>query len=353
MTSDMAVAAIVPAAALAAVQWAECPDRWRSTLLGVLLGLAGVSKFSALPLLVAGFAAMLLIARRPWPRPGIKPILAVAAVAFLVVWAVYGFTFGRVDPFHLRLPAPRFFSGLHTVWKHNAAGHPSYLLGRRSPTGFWYYFPVVLAIKTPLAILALATGGLLVLWRRKERPAVVFPLVFSLGILAAAMTSRIDIGVRHILPLYGGLAIWCGWVAAQARSRVARIVVAALLGWAVWSGARSHPDYLAYTNEIAGSHPERFVADSDLDWGQDMNRLADLLRAAGADRVTFTPFNRTYAIAGHDMPPMAEADIGHPAPGWNAASVTLWKVFGFPEWVDRVAPQRRVGRGILVWYFPP
>jgi len=42
-----------------------------------------------------------------------------------------------------------------------------------------------------------------------------------------------------------------------------------------------------------------------------------------------------------------------PSPGWNAVSVTIWKVFGFPEWANRVPEQRRIGRSILVWYFPP
>ena len=110
----------------------------------------------------------------------------------------------------------------------------------------------------------------------------------------------------------------------------AKFIVALLLAWHIASGAFQHPDYLAYTNEIAGAHPERFVADSDLDWGQDMKRLAAFLQSQGADHVSFTPFNTTYPLGRRDVADQPRA----PSPGWNAVSVTLWKVFGFPAWAD-------------------
>ena len=75
-----------------------------------------------------------------------------------------GFTFARVGGLGVRLPAPRFFSGILAVLAHNRRGHPSFLMGQRSPNGFWYYFPAVLAVKTPLALFGLVgmwwcTGG--------------------------------------------------------------------------------------------------------------------------------------------------------------------------------------------------
>jgi hypothetical protein len=149
-----------------------------------------------------------------------------------------------------------------------------------------------------------------------------------------------------------GFAVVGGCVAASAQGRLARATVAALLAWVVISGAFQHPDYLAYFNEIAGRRPERFLADSDLDWGQDMERLGDFLARAGVTQVAFSPFNRTYALAGHPFPAMTPSDPDHPSPGWNAVSITTWKVFGFPAWAARIAPQMRIGRSILLWYFP-
>jgi hypothetical protein len=68
----------------------------------------------------------------------------------LLIWA---------HPFGFSSPAPEFFNGIETVRKHNAEGNPSYLLGKRSMTGFWNYYPVLLAIKTPLGFLILLSIG--------------------------------------------------------------------------------------------------------------------------------------------------------------------------------------------------
>ncbi len=359
IATDMALACWTGAAGLVSLYWADRPDRNRSLIFGAVLGLAWISKFSALVFLPAAWVVMAgqAIAFRGLATKTdhqshlsrLRAVATVLGVALLVVWAAYGFSFARVDFLHLRLPAPRFFLGLHAVWEHNRAGHPSYLLGRRSSEGFWYYFPVVLAIKTPLAML-----GLLLVAASTQLRRAALPLAFSAGILLCAMVSRIDIGVRHVLPVYVGFAVACGLAVSWAwnQKRLARIAVVVAMTWHVLSGAWQHPDYLAYTNEIAGRQPERFVADSDLDWGQDMKRLGAFLSEAGAARVTFSPFNRTYRLAGDPIAEMMPGDSEHPSPGWNAVSITTWKVFGFPAWADRIPPQRRIGRSILVWYFP-
>jgi hypothetical protein len=219
------------------------------------------------------------------------------------------------------------------------------LLGRTSRTGFWYYYPVVLAVKTPLAFVAL----IIVVCRRFSNA-----LAFSAAILVCAFASRINIGVRHILPIYLGLAVMGGAAAVSMwRGRTTRWILAGLLLWQIASGALQHPDYLAYTNEIAGAHPENFVADSDLDWGQDMKRLGERLRRDGATEVTFESFNKTYpALAGEPFPRTLPVDSSHPSHGWNAVSISAWKIFGVPKWADNVPSQERVGRSTLLWYFP-
>jgi len=345
-TTDLAVGVMTPAAALAGLWWAERPDRRYSLAFGALIALACVSKFSALLFLPAGLLGLWACYRGRMSRAHWRALPMVLSAAALVIWAVYGFTFARVEFLHLRLPAPRFFSGIHSVYVHNQAGHPAYLLGRRSSNGFWYYFPVVLALKTPLALLALAAWAALA---RPNREAAA-PLVFSAAILAVAMTGHIDLGVRYLLPVYAGLAVAAGCLAASVRGAAARVVIAALIAWQAISGALQHPDYLAYSNEICGRHPERFLADSDLDWGQDMKRLGDFLAARGITHLTFSPFNRTYLWAGHPLPPLDPGQADHPSPGWNAVSITIWKVFGYPRWPDRAEePDARVGRSILLW----
>jgi hypothetical protein len=68
------------------------------------------------------------------------------------------------------------------------------------------------------------------------------------------------------------------------------------------SSGLAHPDYLAYTNELAGSEPEKILADSDLDWAQDMKRLGAYLHAVGAEEVTFMPFSPNFAEADPTFP---------------------------------------------------
>jgi hypothetical protein len=383
--------AFTGAAAFASLLWADVPDRKRTILFGVCLGLAALSKFSAILFLAAALLLMhrrkvckvahalmravsRLVSTRWWGTeslsgPGVgmsagaapasacatsSPpnvrerygLAAAIAIALLVVWIGYGFSFARVDYLHLRLPAPRFFTGLQTLWAHNAAGHASYLFGARSSTGFWYYYPAALALKTPLAMLLL----LPLTFRRN----VAQPMLFSLAILLCAFASRINIGTRHVLPIYVGLAVACGIAAAPLlHHRLVRWIVVALLLWHVASGALRHPDYLSYTNEIAGAHPENFLADSDLDWGQDMKRLAAFLERAHATEVTFIPFNRTYGtLAGHAFPEMHPGDPAHPSPGWNAVSVSVWKIFGVPSWPDG-HPQASIGSSIFLWNIRP
>ena len=346
INTDAALCAMTGAAALGALWWADRPDRRRSAIFGVLLGLAAVSKFSSMPFLAAAFACMLAVTR-PKARPDWRSLAWVVGTAAMVIWAAYGFSFARVGFLNLRLPAPRFFTGIHAVMTHNRLGHTSFLMGQRSPNGFWYYFPAVLAVKTPVALFGLTIASVWLVFRREERREAALALAFSAGVLAASIPGHIDIGVRFILPVYIGLAVVAGCAAARARGWAA-VVCGALILWQVVSGAMAHPDYLAYTNEIAGSHPENFVVDSDLDWGQDMKRLAEFLRQHGADSLTFTPFNRTYPLPVAVQPGNSDA----PSPGWNAVSVTIWKDWGTPEWADQMAPQYRVGRSILVWYVP-
>ena len=353
-TTDLALCAMTGAATLAALDWADLPSRRRSAWLGALTALAFTSKFSSLLYLPSAWLLMCVchlaatgqtprwMAGELWARR--RAVALTAAVAVLTVWAVYGFTFGRVDFLHLRLPAPRFFSGIHSVWLQSQRGRPAYLLGQRSPMGFWYYFPTVLALKTPLGMLTLLC---LSPWLMKNRRAAGLAAAFSAGIVLISMRGHIDLGVRYLLPVYVGFSVVGACAATQARSWASKGAVVVLIMWQIVSGDLVHPDYLAYTNEITGGHPERFLADSDLDWGQDMKRLEAFLEHEHATNVTFAPFNRTYRMA----IPATPGDRDHPSPGWNAVSITIWKVFGYPSWADRIPPQRRIGRSILLWYF--
>jgi hypothetical protein len=367
-TTDMALTAFASATLVASLYWVEKPGWGRSCVLGALLGLALLSKFSTLAFLPAAWLLMYLT-RLCRDRPGTQAelrrvtglvpwaVMSLAVAAFLV-WAGYRFDVGPVDYLQARLPAPAFFTGIRYVFLHNNGGHLAYLLGQRSQTGFWYYYPVVLGVKTPLATLILVLAAILFAIRWRDGRSLAMPMAMVAALLLVGLFSHINIGVRHILPIYTGFAI-CGGVALdrmfQAKQAWLVAVGSMLLLWQVASGALVHPDYIAYTNELAGRHPERILADSDLDWNQGMRGLALRLQELGVRRLTFKIASSGYMIAnGHSFPPydfMPDGDT--PPVGWNAVSVTEWKLTGQPKWAERVEPTERIRRSIYLYYFPP
>ena len=201
------------------------------------------------------------------------------------------------------MPAPRFFDGLKDVWRCTTTnGHASYILGERHHFGVWYFFPVTLAVKTPLALLVLVGWRSWTAWRKRLK--IGAPLAYCAVILAIAMSSRINIGVRHVLPLYAGLAVIAGVGAASCCGIRAAAGVAQCLRCSGYSRGRWFralwriPTISPTPTKSRADIPENFVAESDLDWGQDMHRVGDFLKQAGATEVTFTPYNVTYLQGG-------------------------------------------------------
>jgi hypothetical protein len=191
--------------------------------------------------------------------------------------------------------------------------------------------------------------------------------MFVGGILLVGMFSRINIGLRHVLPVYIGCAV----LAAVASLRLleltrtvkwVRTALPLLVVWLAGSSLWSHPDYLAYFNELGGSEPEKILVDSDLDWSQDLKRLATRLHEVGAREVAFQPVIVADLEHEHGFPPIRDkVDVLNPSPGWNAVQVTAWKESRlglgdrYPQmtlWPDRTKPLERVGRSILLYYFP-
>ena len=375
-TTDMALTGALAAAFLAMWVWLERPTPLHAALFGLMGALAVLAKFSSLPFFAAA-AALAAAVFWLWNRPsGLLPAMreragtlaASVAVLGALTWGFYRFSFGEAVTGLPPMPAPELIDDIQEVVYHSQRGHITYLLGQHSQFGWWYYYLVVLAVKTPAPLLVLATLGAFWMWR-KRRAGVRWwlPLVFSAAILLVASFGRINIGVRHVLPVYVGMSIAAAVATLRLLERAKRFrwagwALALLLVWYAGGSLAAHPDYLPYFNFLAGDRPERIVADSDLDWGQDMKRLARRLREAGAREVTFTPFIRGDLEKMFGFPPIKPADPVEPAPGWNAVSLSMLKVrrlgLGLERpdirpWPERIEPGERVGKGVLLYYFPP
>lgn len=376
-TTDMALTAFASASFLAALFWLENPSWVRSLFLGTTAALAVLSKFSSLIFIPVALGAALLwymSADRSglWSairnrRKYLLPLLVAVLICLSVIWAGYRFSFGPVPSMSgLRLPAPELFAGIQEVREHNRNGAQSYLLGERNHTGWWYFYPLVLAVKTPIPLLVLILAGAFVSLRKKQNRGVALAFAFSLGILVFAMTSHINLGVRHILPVYVGFSIVGGAGAARLIAyahdqKWANWMVMALMAWMAATSAASHPDYLAYFNLLAGLEPANILADSDLDWGQDLKRLSHRLKEAGATSVAFISFQPA-DLGAMGFPPVQPTSPVSPLEGWNAVSVSVLKNrrLGLDNqrpditpWPEKMKPGERIGKGIWLWYFPP
>jgi len=249
---------------------------------------------------------------------------------------------GRWLATRVPIPAITFFAGADYVRFHTKSGHAAFLLGKRSTSGWWYYFPVVLFFKTPLPFLALAAAGLFFL----RRNAVAY---LPLALLGVSMTSSINIGIRHVLPIYPFLTIGAavGAVVLWRRRRTAAVL---LLAWYFAGTALAHPNYLAWFNEAAGGHPERIAVDSNLDWGQDLFRLADY-----AERQTLSPLYVSYFGSARwrdHLPTALPLPLGQCTPGWIALSEqhpAIDQSIAY-RWLEQHRPVKRIGSSIRLYF---
>lgn len=275
---------------------------------------------------------------------------------------------GRETIYGYTLPAHTYFTGLRTLLEHNQDGHETFLMGERSMTGWWYYFPVVIAVKSTLAFLVMA--GLMALaglrrvaniWRDPGGSflwlALLTPAVVYLGV---SMNSRINLGVRHLLPLYPLLYL----LGAAALRRVVsprRFALAAGLLVLLQSGETlaAYPEYLGFFNAAAGGRAAgpRYLLDSNVDWGQDLKKLMAYQKQTKPERMCVRYFGPmepdalgmeySFLPRGRDRREMEEMDcIG-------AISVTLlhdlYMDKGDYEWLRKRKPFGMVGTSIYLY----
>ncbi len=269
----------------------------------------------------------------------------------VTVWLVYGCPADPLQPFH------QLWAGVKEAAQHNARGHDSFFCGQVSNKGHWLFFPVVLLVKTPLPFLVLtAFGTVFVLRRARQEWRYLIPLASAMAILTVAMISRLHLGVRYVLPLYPLLAMTAGTGAASLfakRSIKAWGLLTLLIFGQLGASVANFPDYLAYFNVLAGTEPERLLVDSDLDWGQDVNRVAAELRARGLGRV-FAALHGSADLSRHGFPAHGDLDWYQPATGWIVISLTQWAFGTNPApydgyaWLKAFDPVATIGKTILV-----
>lgn len=249
---------------------------------------------------------------------------AVALVALLLV------PFGYLEPGRV----DRYFNDFLMVNVNVEPQYLTYFHGSFYDHHLWYYFLAAFALKTPLALLVLL--GLRVAFHRSgetwsDRAMLFGPVLVWLLVIS---WRAYQIGLRYILPIYPFLFVYAAGLITSPRfqGRNARLAVAALVAWLMASSLRAYPDYLPYFNEAAGG-PARgmeWLDDSNVDWGQDLPALRELLAERGITDARITGMAlydpALYGIPGEYVrPELMIPVLAHddPPPGIYAVSAHL------------------------------
>ncbi|MEK7076458.1 MAG: glycosyltransferase family 39 protein [Patescibacteria group bacterium] len=280
-------------------------------------------------------------------------------------------------------PFAQYGLGVLMIFQRNVGGNQTYFLGNVYQMAVKSYFPVVYALKEPIPFLILfiiATIGFFTFAFSKERhlkdwlrihfaETVIFTWV--LFYWAISINTNLNIGIRHLIPVYGGTAILvAGQLSVLYEHVKAKKTYLAFVGvmcaWLLAETIMVFPYYLTYFNEFAGgpSGGHRYVVDSNLDWGQDLKRLADWVDANNIKKISLDYFgwadpsyylgdkavwirNGRYTNAG-------EFVRDNPDGGYIAVSVTFYqqsiatdKNYG---WLTEYPPVIVVGNSIFVWH---
>ena len=339
-TSDMTMTLLLLAAVGAWWRHLRTPGIAGALLSAAVCGLAFIAKFSAV-LLVPMLGLLGVVwgwdqlrsgkGRAAWRRLAFTTAGHIAAVWF-VIWAAYGFRFsafaGDQADAHFShdwnsllialgwradlLVWLRDWRVLPEAWLHGfafvlqfARARGAFMSGEYSVTGWVTFFPWAFMIKTTLPLLLLLALAGLTTARQAARTRAalgrrwagsIAPLAVLFAVyVAASLASNLNIGHRHLLPVYPVLFIAAGALApvARAAGRLAWTLVAALLIWHAAESWRVRPHYLAYFNQVVGG-PEngwRHLVDSSLDWGQDLPGLRTWLeKYARGERVFLSYF---------------------------------------------------------------
>jgi len=298
-------------------------------------------------------------------------LISMGIVGYLALWAGYGFRYEAmkepvgefITPWeqvtppsgfikeaslfireHKLLPEAYTYGLLYT--HRTTQKRWSFLAGAYSVEGWWYYFIVAFLIKTPLPFLMLlGLAGLSYLFKESSRKASkdalwtreLFVILPPTLYFAFSLTTHINIGLRHILPVYPFLFILVSRLVSrvyQKRAVAGKIALGVLAAWFIVCSLRIYPDYLAYFNELVGGPDQgyKYLVDSNLDWGQDLKGLKKYMDDHGIEKINLAYFGTAdpeyYGIHHHRLPgfinytepqPVGTLDLRYPI----AISATL------------------------------
>jgi 4-amino-4-deoxy-L-arabinose transferase-like glycosyltransferase len=330
--TDMGLSCFILGTIYAFYRYVKAPSWGRLLLVGVAAGLGLASKHTAIlifPMLV--MLSIVEVARNSSPTGETRgkqtlrllgAFVVISVLAVGILWSFYGFRYAaRPAGFQMNPPFAEFVQGLsrpherkllETVahWKllpesyiYGLADvrimsdfYQSFLLGKVYPHGVVEYFPLAFLMKSTLTLLILLLLAVVAVATRKLSGAreIWFLTIPPAFYLLVAMFSRMNIGLRHILPMYGFLWIFAAGAAwtFMKKDRRWTYAVLALILFQMISSERTYPGYMAYANELWGgpSQTHKLLSDSNSDWGQQLKSVKKYVDAHGVKDCWFVYF---------------------------------------------------------------
>lgn len=440
VTTDIAAAAAFFISFYYLYKWLKISTYRNLFIFGIVFGLALLTKFSTF-LLIPIFGLIVLLMDLIWKRNSQNKkfyfgyFVFALVIAFLIIGVVYSYhiwnypiekqvidtefilsTFGfkPLVNFNVWLSGTpylrawgQYFLGLLMVVQRSAGGNTTYYLGEVSAEGARSYFPVVYLIKEPLAYILMVIFGLFLAlkhcvqhcrgreikyWRRdfidliKNNPAETGMILVIFVYWVFSIRSRLNIGVRHILPtipfIYALTARQiANWIKGGIMERIPNyngfwrllvlywkrikrsFMIIILFIWAILTVIFVYPSFLAYFNEIAGGPDNgyKWVVDSNLDWGQDILRLAQYIETNNIKTIKLDYFSGAPAEYYIKTAKIISYNREVPQKGWFAVSSTIYMGAcrgGAPNckykeraytWLDSYKPIAKIGYSIFVY----
>lgn len=331
------------------------PAFGRALLLGLSIAFGLLVKHSLAVLVPVTIAA--LIAHAIWRRAKYKEpfcryfgfALIILGCAYVVFLAGYAFDASFIDDdeaafisewvnitgdwsdsfqnlvVHFPILLPKYYLyGMDLVMNDVQNGRPAFLLGNVSQTGWWYYFPIAFVLKTSIPFLLITVSGIVwTIWEiiRRRWADGLYLVIPPLAYLALSMTSHLDIGVRHIMPVFPFFAaMGAGAVTAFLsiekfkRWRLSMVFVLILAGWIALIAVISFPYYSTYFSPIAGGSANgwRQLSDSNVETGQDVKDLAVFIKSHGENQIeglfVGSGYIEYYGVENCDIPCIPDKD---------------------------------------------
>ena len=356
---------------------------------GLALGLAQACKLSALLLIPLVFIVVIwkvISAKRP------VYLLHMSAIFLICAVVLFGSYLGEVKPFlkndidvqekigYLETAVDKLSPGDNTRIKEKAIDlalhapipfatylmnilaeanmvfvkdYGVFLMGKRSASGWWYYYPLVFLFKTPIPMLLFLLLSGICFFRIKpsNRWGEMTGVIFLAGFILASLLTKLQLSVRYILPLYPLFFIYVSKIVnlKVKREMLLRSTLIALSIWYMLESVIIHPHYISYFNQLAGGPDNgwRYLRDANIDYGQDLPALARYIKTHDIDKIKLAYFGSAdpayYGIIYSDLD---QTDLRRPGEQVYAISANY---IDRAEWMKEIRPTAKAGYSIFIY----